>query len=60
MSDERRDDWTQGPELSREEVERRRAAASSRDDEPTDADSVRLAEVQMMDRWIGGVLKEQR
>ena len=56
MSDERQDDWTQGPELSREEVERRRAAASSRDDEPTDADSVRLAEVQMMDRWIGGVL----
>ncbi len=60
MSDERRDDWTQGPELSREEVERRRAAASSRGDEPADADSVRLAEVQMMDRWIGGVLKEQR
>ncbi|WP_110641347.1 signal peptide peptidase SppA [Salinicola sp. CPA57] len=60
MSDDRRDDWTQGPELSREERARRNAAATPRDGETGDADTVRLAEVRMMDRWIGGVLNEQR
>jgi protease-4 len=63
MSDDRRDDWTQGPELTRENAERRKAAHSG-DGESTGADSdpdaVRLAEVRMMDRWIGGVLAEQR
>lgn len=60
MGDDRRDEWTQGPELSREERARRNEAAASRDSEATDADTVRLAEVRMMDRWIGGVLSEQR
>lgn len=60
MSDDRRDDWTQGPELSRTEAERRRTTGAPRDGEPASADTVRLAEVQMMDRWVGGVLAEQR
>jgi len=64
MSDDRRDDWTKGPELNREDAARRKAAAQSRVGESADADAdtntVRLAEVQMMDRWIGGVLNEQR
>lgn len=62
MSDDRRDDWTQGPELSREEARRRMARERAAEDEASavDAESVRLAQVRMMDRWIGGVLSEQR
>lgn len=65
MSDDRRDEWTQGPELSQEASAREKAARRHDDvrgngDQPADAESVRLAEVRMMDRWIGGVLAEQR
>ncbi|WP_046079730.1 signal peptide peptidase SppA [Halomonas sp. HG01] len=69
MDDERRDDWTQGPELSaqqaREEKRRREAAdeASSvadGEDAETLRERRRLAQQDMLDRWIDGVLVEQR
>lgn len=51
MRDDRQDRWTEGPEVNSE-------AAS----EPVtgDPDTARLAEIRMLDRWIGGVLQEQR
>ncbi|GAB2782753.1 hypothetical protein GCM10027040_05960 [Halomonas shantousis] len=65
MSDDKHDDWTQGPELSREEARRRRvgedaSASAADDDAETLREKQRLAQLQMMDRWIGGVLTEQR
>ena len=69
MSDDRRDDrWTQGPELSPEEAreareEAHRAHASSAaqtEDAEMLRERQRLQQMEMMDRWIGGVLTEQR
>ncbi|GGX81375.1 hypothetical protein GCM10007160_05870 [Litchfieldella qijiaojingensis] len=71
MSDDKhRDDhdkWTQGPELSAEEAQRRREAQATggRDEHAgEDAETLRerqrLAQLAMMDRWIDGVLAEQR
>ncbi len=72
MSDDKRDDppaqdkWTQGPELS---AEQRREALAGQPAEPAaapgeDAETLRerqrLAQIEMMDRWVGGVLTEQR
>ncbi|WP_110687479.1 signal peptide peptidase SppA [Salinicola aestuarinus] len=64
MSDERKDDaWTQGPEVDRAATKAQREPA--RDDVEQGGDSatpadVQLAQVRLMDRWIGGVLAEQR
>ncbi|MFG6178221.1 signal peptide peptidase SppA [Halomonas sp. THAF12] len=69
MGDDRRDDWTQGPELSAEqarEERRRRSAAEQAPPAPSDEDAEtlrerqRLAQQAMLDRWIDGVLVEQR
>lgn len=69
MSDDKHDDkWTQGPELSPEEGEQGRArrldesrgAALADEDPETLRERQRLAQLEMMDRWIGGVLTEQR
>ena len=67
MSDDnkRYDEWTDGPELSRDEA-RKRAAREESDSslQGESADTLRerqrLAQLEMMDRWIGGVLAEQR
>ncbi|WP_275288929.1 signal peptide peptidase SppA [Halomonas elongata] len=68
MSDNN-DDWTEGPELSAEEARRRRQARSQDeaesasvdgDDAETLRERRRLAEQAMLDRWIDGVLVEQR
>ncbi len=69
MDDERRDDWTQGPELSAEQARAHRRRREAPDDTPAaeggeDAETLRerqrLAQQQMLDRWIDGVLVEQR
>nr|WP_286009655.1 signal peptide peptidase SppA [Salinicola sp. S1-1-2] len=49
--------------MSREEARRRAAEKQGADRPPAaevSAESVRLAQVEMLDRWIGGVLQEQR
>lgn len=65
--DEKRDDrWTNGPELTPEQARREREAAHADPAPPQgeDAETLRerqrLAQLDMMDRWIGGVLAEQR
>ncbi|WIX34481.1 signal peptide peptidase SppA [Salinicola sp. JS01] len=58
MSDQRHDDWTDGPELSAEAARARRDAAQTA--AGADDESVRLAEIRLLDRWIGDVLAEQR
>ncbi|MCE9664939.1 signal peptide peptidase SppA [Halomonas sp. M5N1S17] len=74
MSDDKRDDkreagqedrWTQGPELSPEEARRAREAQAATSPPPPESAEVlrerqRLAQQEMLDRWIGGVLVEQR
>ncbi|WP_136255394.1 signal peptide peptidase SppA [Onishia niordana] len=67
MSDDKpQDRWTQGPELSPEEARRveQTAAESHGAEDGEDAETLRerqrLAQLEMMDRWIGGVLSEQR
>ncbi|MBB3330053.1 protease-4 [Halomonas campaniensis] len=65
MSDDRRDDrWTQGPELSPEEARRARQSDATPPPPAEDAETLRerqrLAQLEMMDRWVGGVLAEQR
>ncbi|WP_043526726.1 signal peptide peptidase SppA [Litchfieldella xinjiangensis] len=61
------DKWTQGPELSPDEARREREAraagrpqAPAGDDAETLRERQRLAQLEMMDRWIDGVLVEQR
>lgn len=61
----KRDDrWTQGPELTAEQARRAREAkdapAAVIEDAETLRERQRLAQLEMMDRWIGGVLVEQR
>lgn len=72
MSDDKRDEivnedkWTQGPELSPEQrraAEERRNSPSATlpaEDAETLRERQRLAQLEMMDRWVGGVLTEQR
>ncbi|GAA0633820.1 signal peptide peptidase SppA [Halomonas beimenensis] len=69
MGDDRHDDWTQGPELSaeqaRRERERRQSSPGAQQAAPgEDAETLRerqrLAQQAMLDRWIDGVLAEQR
>lgn len=67
MSDDKsQDPWTQGPELSQEEAQHARrqdtksAGAEGDEDAETLRERQRLAQLEMMDRWIGGVLTEQR
>ncbi|MDI5985099.1 signal peptide peptidase SppA [Halomonas sp. M4R5S39] len=66
MSDDKREDrWTDGPELEPDEareVRRQREAppAPPAEDAETLRERQRLAQMEMMDRWIGGVLVEQR
>ncbi|MBE0489065.1 MAG: S49 family peptidase [Halomonas sp.] len=65
---ERQDPWTQGPERTSEQArEEREARRSPTDQAAAPAESVetlrerqRLQQMEMMDRWIGGVLTEQR
>ena len=61
------DPWTQGaertPEQARAEREARQAPprqAASAEDADTLRERQRLQQMEMMDRWIGGVLTEQR
>lgn len=64
MSDDKPDDrWTQGPEIKPGETPRQAAAgngAPSGEDAETLRERQRLAQVEMLDRWVGGVLAEQR
>ncbi|MGP9685308.1 MULTISPECIES: signal peptide peptidase SppA [unclassified Halomonas] len=55
MSDDR---WTEGAEVSSENVDP--VAGAPGDDAETLRERQRLAQVDMMDRWVGGVLTEQR
>lgn len=65
--DDKRDDrWTTGPELTPEQARQARerspadAAATGDEDAETLRERQRLAQLAMMDRWIDGVLVEQR
>ncbi|WP_227368376.1 signal peptide peptidase SppA [Halomonas sp. M20] len=66
MSDDKRyDEWTDGPELDRDDP--RRGEADDKAPEPRGSEDAatlrerqRLAQLEMMDRWVGGVLVEQR
>ncbi|WP_192036630.1 signal peptide peptidase SppA [Halomonas sp. YLGW01] len=67
MSDDTpKDRWTQGPELSPDDLRRatregdKGAAVPPGDDAETLRERQRLAQLEMMDHWIGGVLAEQR
>jgi protease IV len=66
MSDDKRDDrWTEGPELSPEQAREARQAQSAASTPPAESPETlrerqRLAQQEMLDRWIGGVLAEQR
>lgn len=63
MSDDKREDrWTDGPELDPDEARevRRQREAPPAEDAETLRERQRLAQMEMMDRWIGGVLAEQR
>lgn len=55
MSDDR---WTEGPDVSAGNAEP--IAGASQDDAETLRERQRLAQLEMMDHWIGGVLTEQR
>lgn len=54
------DRWTQGPDVSRSAKEGAALAGDASDDAETLRERQRLAQLEMMDRWIGGVLTEQR
>lgn len=65
--DDKRDDrWTKGPELTAEQARRQHNGEQVESSSPPaeDAEALRerqrLAQLEMMDRWIGGVLAEQR
>ena len=65
MSDERGDDkWTRGPELTPEQARQARSGRPASDGAAEDAETLRerrrLAQQAMLDRWIDGVLTEQR
>ncbi|MFY0992694.1 signal peptide peptidase SppA [Halomonas sp. C05BenzN] len=66
MSDDKREDrWTEGPQLGPEEAREVRQSREARAAPPAeDAEALRerqrLMQMEMMDRWIGGVLVEQR
>ncbi|TDX32299.1 protease-4 [Modicisalibacter xianhensis] len=66
MSDDKRyDQWTEGPEVSREEAHARlepqgAETGTERENAETLRERQRLAQLAMMDRWIDGVLTEQR
>ncbi|MBB3231613.1 signal peptide peptidase SppA [Halomonas stenophila] len=65
MADDRHDDkWTRGPELTAEQARQARegqpAPADSAEDAETLRERRRLAQQAMLDRWIDGVLTEQR
>ena len=51
--------WTQGPDVAAYKDEAAAVGAAG-DDAETLRERQRLAQVEMMDRWIGGVLTEQR
>lgn len=53
------DRWTQGPDVAAYTDEAASVGAAG-DDAETLRERQRLAQVEMMDRWIGGVLTEQR
>ncbi|MGP9497236.1 signal peptide peptidase SppA [Halomonas sp. AOP43-D1-4] len=53
------DRWTQGPDVAAYKDEAAAVGAAG-DDAETLRERQRLAQVEMMDRWIGGVLTEQR
>lgn len=63
MGDDKRDDaWTQGPEVGRgaRDEDRRRAEEEAAGDPEQLRELRRLREQRMLDRWIEGVLVEQR
>ena len=63
MDDDKRDDaWTQGPEVGRgsRDEDRRRAEEAAAGDPEQLRELRRLREQHMLDRWIDGVLVEQR
>ncbi|WP_444678060.1 signal peptide peptidase SppA [Halomonas sp. E19] len=67
MSDDKREDrWTEGPELTPEQAReaRREASVAAVAPRGESAEALRerqrLAQQEMLDRWIGGVLTEQR
>ncbi|WFM72661.1 signal peptide peptidase SppA [Halomonas sp. CKK8] len=68
MSDDNKSDdrWTSGPELTPKQARREReaqradAAAPPAEDAETLRERQRLAQMEMMGRWIDGVLVEQR
>ena len=66
MSDDKREDrWTDGPELNPDEArevrqQREAPPAPPAEDAETLRERQRLVQMEMMDRWIGGVLAEQR
>lgn len=69
MSDDRKDEhthapgadpWTQGPEVTPTRADAVRGSGQPGDDVETLRERQRLAQMEMMDRWIGGVLVEQR
>ncbi|MYL22798.1 signal peptide peptidase SppA [Halomonas alkaliantarctica] len=58
-----RDPWTQNESVDAKKRQREENAATvgyAHDDAETLAERQRLAQIEMMDRWIGGVLAEQR
>ncbi|WFE72220.1 signal peptide peptidase SppA [Halomonas sp. M1] len=54
------DRWTQGPDVSRSVKGKAALAGDASDDAETLRERQRLAQLEMMDRWVGGVLTEQR
>ncbi|AVI63151.1 signal peptide peptidase SppA [Halomonas sp. GFAJ-1] len=54
------DRWTQGPDVSRSAKGKAALAGDASDDAETLRERQRLAQLEMMDRWVGGVLTEQR
>lgn len=64
QSDERaRDPWTQNASVASDQAKKQQdtaMAGAPEDDATTLMERQRLAQIEMMDRWIGGVLTEQR
>ncbi len=58
-NDVKEDRWTQGPEVPPVKAAKQMPGAPS-DDAETLRERQRLAQLEMMDHWIGGVLTEQR
>lgn len=54
------DRWTQGADVSKQTRQNAAFAGVPGDDAETLRERQRLVQMEMMDRWIGGVLKEQR